>query len=212
VEAALLGSTTAQTAKATVVPAISDGRKASAKWPYVLGLTAAVAVGFFLIARPKPSSPPAETRSTQDRQAAENSQSAQAPTQPESKPTPEPPGKVKVEGATPEAAGDEKPSGTADQSGVVQRVMPQVSPSARGTIQGKVKVRVKVEVDAAGNVAKAELESAGPSKYFSRLALEAARSWKFSPAQAGEPGDREWTLHFAFSRLKTDVSAARTKR
>jgi TonB family protein len=99
-----------------------------------------------------------------------------------------------------------------DQSGIVQRVMPQVSPSARGTIQGKVKVRVKVEVDAAGNVAKAELESAGPSKYFSRLALEAARSWKFSPAQAGEPGDREWTLHFAFSRLKTDVSAARTKR
>ena len=101
---------------------------------------------------------------------------------------------------------------TDHQSGVVQRVMPKVSPSARGTIQGKVKVRVKVEVDAAGDVAKATLESAGPSKYFSRAALEASRGWKFSPGQSDESGTREWTLHFAFSRAKTEVSAVRTKR
>jgi TonB family protein len=89
--------------------------------------------------------------------------------------------------------------------------MPQVSPSARRTIQGKIKVRVKVEVDAAGNVAKAKLESAGPSRYFSRIALEAAREWKFSPAQAGETGGREWKLQFGFSRAKTEASAVRAK-
>ena len=92
-----------------------------------------------------------------------------------------------------------------NQSGVVRRVMPQVSPNARQTIQGKIKVRVKVEVDAAGNVADATLESAGPSKYFSRLALEAAQGWKFSPAQAGEQGAaREWKLQFTFSRAGTE--------
>ncbi len=212
VEGARPVPTSARTEKAAAVPAISSERKASAKWPYVLGLAAVIAVGFFLIARPKPSSPPAEIPSTQDQQAAENSQSAQAPTQPQSKPSLAAPGKVKAEGATPKAGGDEKASATADQTGVVLRVMPHVSPSARRTIQGKVRVRVKVEVDAAGNVAEAELESAGPSKYFSHLALEAARGWKFSPAQAGESGAREWKLQFAFSRANTEVSAVRTKR
>ncbi len=91
--------------------------------------------------------------------------------------------------------------------------MPQVSPNARRTIQGKIKVRVNVEVDAAGNVGKATLESAGPSKYFSRVALEAARDWKFSPALAGDRGAaREWKLQFAFSRSGTDVSAVRMAR
>jgi TonB family protein len=90
--------------------------------------------------------------------------------------------------------------------------MPQISSSARRTIQGTIKVRVRVDVDAAGNVAKAKLESAGPSKYFSRVAMEAAREWKFVPAQADESGAREWQLQFAFSRAKTGVSAVGAKR
>ncbi|MGD0793031.1 MAG: TonB family protein [Terriglobales bacterium] len=198
--------TEAQTEKMASAPAISGPQKASAKWRYVLGLAAVVAVVFFLIARPKPANPPAEIQSTQAQQgaAAEGSQSAQAPAQPEPKPSPAAPG---------EAGGEEEASANADESGVVRRVMPQVSPSARRTIQGKIKVRVKVEVDAGGNVAKAELESAGPSKYFSRVALEAARGWKFSPAQTGEQsGEREWKLQFAFSRARTEVSAVRAKR
>ena len=228
--AQLPGPTSAQTEKAVSAPALVGqqnwGRKkASAKWPYVLGLAAVVAVAFFLIARPKRSGPPAEVQSTQAQHgaAAENSQSAPAPTLPKPKPRPAAPGAAKVghtrvEGATPEAGGEEKAvtntdiTNTDHQSGVVQRVMPQVSPSARGTIQGKVKVRVKVEVDAAGNVAKATLESAGPSKYFSRVALEAARGWKFSPVQSDESGTRNWTLQFAFGRAKTEVSAVRPKR
>ncbi len=163
-------------------PAIAGQRKESAKWPYWLGLAALVAVAVFLIVRQKPSSPPTELQSTQSPQGGttESSQSATETTN------------------------------TGNRSGVVRRVMPQVSPNARRTIQGKIKVRVNVEVDAAGNVGKATLESAGPSKYFSRVALEAARDWKFSPAQTGEQGAaREWRLQFAFSRSGTEVSAVR---
>ena len=166
-------------------PVIAGQRKESAKWPYWLGLAAVVAVAFFLIVRQKPSSPPTESQSTQAPQSAshENPQPATETTN------------------------------TDNRSGVVRRVMPEVSPNARRTIQGKIKVRVKVEVDTAGNVGKATLESAGPSKYFSRVALEAARDWKFSPAQTGEPGAaREWRLQFAFSRTGTEVSAVRTAR
>jgi TonB family protein len=84
--------------------------------------------------------------------------------------------------------------------------MPQVSPSARRTIQGKIKVRVRVEVDAQGNVSSASFESAGPSKYFSRISMDAARQWKFSPSNAGQ-NRREWRLQFAFTRAKTEASA-----
>ncbi len=179
-----LQTMSAQTEAIASARAISTQQKASAKWPYFLGLAAVVAVAVFFIARPKPSGPPTEVQSTQ---------------------TPKPP--------EPGAGGDENASTSPNEIGVVRRVMPQVSPSARRTIQGKIKVRVKVEVDAAGNVANATLESAGPSQYFSRVALEAARDWKFSPAPAGgQSGDREWKLLFAFSRAKTEASAVRAKR
>jgi TonB family protein len=167
------------------VSAIAGRRKDSAKWPYWLGLAALVAVALLLIVRQKPSSPPTEAQSTPSLQGAstENSQPATETTNPD------------------------------NRSGVVRRVMPRVSPNALRTVQGRIKVRVKVEVDAAGNVGKATLESAGPSQYFSRVALEAARDWKFSPAQTEEQGaTREWRLQFAFSRAGTEVSAVRTAR
>lgn len=187
--------------KATSVPFALGVQKPTAKWPYWLLIAAVVVIALFLVARPKSSSPQAEVQSTQVEPAAPvgnpqsaTSQSGQVPTQPE-----------------PESSDEEKALTSPNENGIVRRVMPQVSPSARRTIQGKIKVRVKVEVDAAGNVAKAKLESAGPSRYFSRIALEAAREWKFSPAQAGETGVREWKLQFGFSRAKTEASAVRAK-
>jgi TonB family protein len=91
-------------------------------------------------------------------------------------------------------------------AGVVHTVMPDVSRSARNTIQGRVKVRVRVHVDGTGNVVSAALDSAGPSKYFARLAVEAAHGWKFAPAQAkGQDAASEWTLSFAFRRSGTEV-------
>jgi TonB family protein len=204
-------STSAQGKTIASASAIPAPPKASAKWPYVLALAGLVAVAFFLIARPKPPSPPAEDQSPQAQQSATaentqaaNSQSGQVAPRAEPKPSPLTPEEAKAD--------DERAPANAHESGVVRRVMPQISPSARRTIQGTIKVRVKAEVDPAGNVTETKLESGGPSRYFSRLALEAAREWKFAPAQAGESGAREWTLQFAFSRARTEVSAVRTKR
>jgi|HubBroStandDraft_1064217.scaffolds.fasta_scaffold00474_21 TonB family protein len=205
----------AQAAKAGFAPAIPGNQKASRTWSYLLGLAAVVAIAFVLIPRPKPPGATSGVQSTeaQSTQAkpgatATSSQSVQTPTQTEPKPSP-----TAAKRATPAARGDEGASPKADnESGVARRVMPQVAPSARRTIEGTIKVRVKVDVDAGGNVAKATLESGGPSKYFSRIALEAARDWKFSPAHADESGVREWKLQFAFSRAKTEVSAVRAKR
>ncbi len=85
-------------------------------------------------------------------------------------------------------------------------MVPEVPRRARNTIQGKVKVRVRVQVDASGNVVSAVLDSRGPSKYFARLALDAAQGWKFTPAQAqGQFVASEWILRFAFSRSDTNV-------
>jgi TonB family protein len=185
----------ARTEKTASATAIAAQQKEFAKWPYLLGLAAVVVVVLFLMARPKTESAPAEEQSTQGSLPAETSTSREA--------------------APSRAALGDTNAHTAsqvNQNGVVRQVMPQVSPSARRTIQGTIKVRVRVDVDAAGNVVKAKLESAGPSKYFSRVALEAAREWKFVPAQADESGAREWKLQYAFSRAKTGVSAVGAQR
>jgi TonB family protein len=197
-----LQTTSARTEAIASARTSSTQQKASAKWPYLLGLVAVVAVALFFMARPKPSGPPTDVQSRQAQQGAPAEDSQSAKPQPGQTPKPTEP-----------EAGDEKASTNPNEIGVVRRVMPQVSPNARRTIQGKIKVRVKVEVDAAGNVANAKLESAGSSQYFSRVALAAARDWKFSPAPAGgQSGDRQWKLQFAFSRAKTEASAVRAKR
>jgi TonB family protein len=201
----------AHSATGIVVPTVSAPPKQSAKWPYWLGLAAVAAAVVFFLARPKPASPPAEIQPAQTQPDG----AARAPAQPEAKPS-----SAATAKATPAAGGNENekastnahPANGVNESGIVRRVTPEVSPGARRTIQGKIKVRVRVEVNSAGDVAKATLESAGPSKYFSRIALEAAREWKFVPLPADEPGAREWKLQFAFSRARTEVSAVRGKR
>jgi TonB family protein len=184
-----LAQSDAQTKKMASATAFADQRKASAKWPYWLGLAAVVVVIFFLIARPKTSSPPADEQSTQAERsaAAGGSQPAQ----------------------TSQGQTNTGTTSSDNQNGIVQQVMPQVSPSARRTIQGKIKVRIRVLADAAGNVSSAALESAGPSKYFSRISMEAAREWKFVPAEQSR--SREWKLQFAFTRARTEASAVRVK-
>jgi TonB family protein len=106
------------------------------------------------------------------------------------------------------AASTKQSSGTVPGS-VRDRVLPNVSPSARRTIQGHVRVEVRVYVDAAGNVTRASLQSRGPSEYFARLARESAQRWTFSPAQSnGQPVASEWILKYAFGRGSTDVHPA----
>jgi len=61
-----------------------------------------------------------------------------------------------------------------------------------------------VHVDAMGQVSSAELADTGPSQYFARLALDAARRWKFSAGQvAGHGAASDWILHFEFTREGT---------
>jgi len=200
--------------------AIPTRRTIAAKWPYLLLLAAAVAIAFVLIPRAKPPGFKVETQPPQSQPGAgaatESSHSAPTPTQP--KPSPAPEGR-KAEGMATASSREARASGNADlasagtESDVVKQVMPEVLPSARRTIRGVVKVRVIVDVDAAGDVTEAKLDSAPSSKYFDRVALDAAKQWKFSRAASGEqPGDGQWKIQFAFSHARTDVSAKHVKR
>lgn len=92
------------------------------------------------------------------------------------------------------------------QGPVVREVLPKVPKSARNTIHGTIRVRVRVALDPAGNVTGARFESAGPSKYFAGLSLQAAQGWKFAPPQPQGPNTaKEWLLRFDFRRDSTHV-------
>jgi len=88
-------------------------------------------------------------------------------------------------------------------------VSPAASPSSLRTIHGRIKVRVRVEVDAAGNVTGEKLVNSGPSKYFSRLSMQAAQQWKFTPpTQNGAAVPSQWTILFEFMRAGISKSAS----
>ena len=94
---------------------------------------------------------------------------------------------------------------------VLQRVLPEVPQSARETIQGTVRVSVRVSLDSSGSVTEVELDSPGPSKYFARLALEAAQAWKFAPPRvAGRDVLSDWILRFDFTKDATKVLPTET--
>jgi TonB family protein len=85
--------------------------------------------------------------------------------------------------------------------GVTHQAMPDVPRNASSTIRGTVRVGVRVRVDATGKVVGADLESAGPSKYFANLAEKAARSWEFLPPVAdGQATPSEWIVRFEFAQ------------
>ncbi len=89
---------------------------------------------------------------------------------------------------------------------VQQQVLPEVSRGALNTITGHVKVVVRVAVDASGDVSEATLKSAGPSQYFARQAMAAARRWKFNPPQVDGHGvPSEWDIRFMFGRGSTQA-------
>jgi TonB family protein len=78
---------------------------------------------------------------------------------------------------------------------------------ARQTIRGHVKVAVLVTVNNSGAVINNTLSNPGPSRYFARLASDAARKWKFTPAPSPTSSSRRWLLHFEFSRDGTKAHA-----
>ena len=97
---------------------------------------------------------------------------------------------------------------SAERGDVLREVLPDVPQTARDTIQGTIRVGIKVEVDSFGNVVGTEVDSPGPSRYFARLANQAAQSWKF--AHAGPEVSRQFIVRFDFRNTETRASAART--
>jgi TonB family protein len=104
-----------------------------------------------------------------------------------------------VQLAEPQPAAD---AGASANGAIVRRVMPDVLPDARATIRGKVLINVRVQVDASGAVSGAVSDSPRASRYFNRVAVEAAQQWQFAPAAPGA-----WELHFEFRPGGTTVTA-----
>jgi len=77
-------------------------------------------------------------------------------------------------------------------------VVPDVPRSARRTIRGDIKVWVRVIVEQNGSVFAAIADRRGPSRYFQKLAVEAAKQWTFSPADT--PSRRVVQIRFDFTR------------
>jgi TonB family protein len=105
----------------------------------------------------------------------------------------------------------ERPKDAPLKGAVAERVLPDAPQRALRTIHGTVDVKIRAKVDSAGNVSNAEIQSPGPSRYFANLALKAAQSWKFSPAQPdGHPVPSVWTLVFKFRQTGIDVTPVET--
>lgn len=87
----------------------------------------------------------------------------------------------------------------------VKEVIPDAPRSALQTIRGTVRVSIRVTLDRQGAVVDAVSADPGPSRYFERLSLEAARKWVFTPASTDTP--RSMLLRFHFTREGATVSA-----
>jgi TonB family protein len=156
-------------------------------------------------AAPTPTAPPpppgvmseaSEPQTVSQKAEADKSEPIQVlvPEKPSEKPPVEVPKQVAVTEAKSEVA---TPVPTRSQDGIVNQVLPEIPEKAMRTISGRFSVQVKVRVDREGNVVDSEFVSAGPSKYFANLTMQAARDWKFSPS---ESATRAWNLQFEFRR------------
>jgi len=76
--------------------------------------------------------------------------------------------------------------------------IPQVPARTLQTIRGHVRVTVRLIVDKDGNVFAALVDQPGPSRYFERVAIEAAKKWTFPPLDTAE--SRLELVRFDFTR------------
>ena len=115
--------------------------------------------------------------------------SPQLPPHPEAAPAGVPP----MAGASQVASGAVPPT-----TAVLHSEVPDIPGSARSSIRGRIKVTVRATVDRSGNVVDVAVKNPGPSKYFARLAADAARKWKFAPDDSSPARAR--MLEFSFTR------------
>jgi len=89
-------------------------------------------------------------------------------------------------------------SNVATPPSALHEVIPDVSRSARRTLRGHVIVSVRVTVDPDGSVFAAVADGTGSSRYLQRLAVAAAKKWKFPPGDTASR--RPMQIQFDFSR------------
>jgi outer membrane biosynthesis protein TonB len=106
--------------------------------------------------------------------------------------------------ASPPSRGSTRAVASSDPA-VLHEEIPNIPLHSRETIHGHVKVIVRVTVDKSGTVVSDVLENPGPSKYFARVAGQAASKWKFAPAD--HENTRQWLVRFEFSRDGTKANA-----
>jgi TonB family protein len=107
--------------------------------------------------------------------------------------------------AAPTTAREPAPTVDTPSGQIVHQVLPEVPDYARRTIRGVVKIQVRATVDASGHVTDATVVSQN-SRYFAKLAGEAAQRWDF----AGGPGD--WLLRFDFTTAGTTVHSSPVRK
>lgn len=88
----------------------------------------------------------------------------------------------------------------------INEVIPNVPRSARETIRGTIRVSIRVIVDKEGAVLAATADEPGPSRYFERLSVEAAKKWTFTPTDREE--QRIMLVRFYFKRTGTTARAS----
>jgi len=181
---------------------------AKLRWPGIVAvaLVLAAAIGFLLLHSHQTQPSPSAAPETPAPAAVPAPQTPATETQ-SSKPVPA------IAALPAQTPAPQTPSakGAAAKGEVAQRVLPDVPQKASDTIRGKVAVSVRVTVDPGGQVSDAALDSPGPSKYFAKLALDAARRWKFKPARVdGRAVSSVWLLRFNFGPTGTEVTPAET--
>jgi len=88
----------------------------------------------------------------------------------------------------------------------INQAVPDVPRGARETIRGTIRVSVRVTLDQEGRVVATDAVESGPSRYFERLAVEAAGKWTFTPADSDSP--RTMLVRFYFKRTGTTARAS----
>ena len=92
----------------------------------------------------------------------------------------------------------------------INEVIPDVPQSALDTIRGTIRVIIRVTLDKQGSVVATTANEPGPSRYFERLSVEAAKQWTFTPAKLKD--QRVMFVRFYFRRDGATANASPTPK
>lgn len=148
----------------------------------IAGLVVAVLVGWFGIGSLESDPPPPPAAIAKAPVAAEPASKPAKPVEPE---VPQQP--------------DAPPS-------AINEIIPDVPQSALDTIRGTIRVIVRVTLDKQGTVVAATADEPGPSRYFERLSVQAAKKWTFTPAKLED--QRVMFVRFYFRRDGATANAS----